>query len=355
MQFWSLPAHVAPDRAEVAEEMPGLAALERVQVELVGRRKLHPRLVALLRDRVFADRPELELRLFESGSDAVLDLAFLRELPMLRRLSIEIGGSLANLEALAALRQLRSLALAVPKGSAPDLLAHVPATVEAITLWPHDGASRLDLHPLERFTRLTSLDLTSYDGDLGAILPRLSRLRRLALRRIKGLRDATALSGLAQLRSLIVHGGGIVRLDAIDALALRYLELWGLAKLADVSVVSRLRVLEGLVLASLPRVAAFPDARRLRALRIVKLANMRALRDFSALRRAPALEELVYQKADHQRPADFVPVLENPHLRRGGFGFYKRADVAAMTALLAEHDIDGEVYMYPQVRGTLTA
>ena len=44
-------------------------------------------------------------------------------------------------------------------------------------------------------------------------------------------------------------------------------------------------------------------------------------------------------------------MLRNRKLKRGGFGFHKKADVEEMTELIEKAGIDGEVYMYPQVRG----
>ena len=41
----------------------------------------------------------------------------------------------------------------------------------------------------------------------------------------------------------------------------------------------------------------------------------------------------------------------NPRLQRAGFGFHKKDDVRRMTDLLAKSRVDGEVYMFPQVRG----
>ena len=131
----------------------------------------------------------------------------------------------------------------------------------------------------------------------------------------------------------------------------RYLRLWALPKLASLDFISRMTNPEGLSLDAMTTVTRFPDVRKLSRLRTIKLSGMTALRDISALQRAPALEEFVYPKISHHRPEDFLPVLQNRTLKRGGFGFHRKPDVALMTQLIERAGIDGEVYMYPQVRG----
>lgn len=114
---------------------------------------------------------------------------------------------------------------------------------------------------------------------------------------------------------------------------------------------SKLGSLELLDLETMSAVARLPDLSQLRALRFVRLAAMKSLHDLAALEHAPALEELVFQKAEAQRPDDFVPLLRNRVLKRAGLGFSKKADVARATELAAEHGADVEVYLYPQFRG----
>lgn len=94
---------------------------------------------------------------------------------------------------------------------------------------------------------------------------------------------------------------------------------------------------------------AFPETKKLKRLRAVQIASMKRLRDFRALARA--LEEFVIQNAEHQRPDDFAPLLRCKTLKRAGFGFFKKADVARMTELCAAHRVDGKIYRYPQLRG----
>lgn len=129
------------------------------------------------------------------------------------------------------------------------------------------------------------------------------------------------------------------------------LHLSSLPKLRALDPIGQMSALEVLLLQALNEVRALPDMTKLRRLRAVRLASMKKLRDFSALARAPALEEVVLQNAEHQKPDDLAPVLAAKKLVRAGFGFWKRADVARMTALADARNIDVEVFRYPQLRG----
>lgn len=351
-EVWNLDAHRPLSTRELRERVAGRDALDCIQISMSVRSRPGAALIATLREQFFAIRPELELRMY--GADK-LDLGFLEELPMLQHVALEARGELSTLQRLAGLRELRRVYLELPRTVPADVLAHLSRTVEELAVHAHDGTpSNVELEVLAELPRLTVLSLGSYDRGLAAVLPRLRRLKKLHLRSIKRLGNLDAIAGLTRLRSLIVQLGSFAELDVLRGMPkLSYLQLWRIAKLRDVEFLSEMRGLRGLFLETLNRVARFPDARRLVQLRIVKLAAMKALRDLSALQHAPALQELVFQKADHQRPEDFLPVLRNRTLKRGGFGFDRRADVARMKALLAEHEIDGEVFMYPEIRGRM--
>ncbi len=348
--FWSLEADAAPPPDDVALNLRRLGSLSRIQLKQTTRPKIDAAVVRMIKERVLPVRPDIRLRVF---GGARLDLSFLESLPHLQRLRIEVHERLDNVTALTGLKGLTELDLSLPISVESNLLTHLPSTLKSLALRPDAGkASRLELEPLLQMKALTSLEIEAYELKLGVILPGLESLQRLSLRSIKNLSSLSAVAGLARLQSVRMLLCSTHNLDALLELPkLRHLVLWRLAKLGGVELISKLQALEALSLETLPSVKAFPVAKHLGELRVVKLAAMKNMRDFSALRHAPALEEFVFQSADQQRPEDFVPVLRNSHLRRGGFGFQKRGDVREMTELLAKHRIDGEVFKYPQVRG----
>jgi hypothetical protein len=329
--------------------------LDRIQIEgrSTGTTRPSTEMVRALRERFFDHRPALGLRLYHCDK---IDLSFLEDLPMLERITIEASGAIENPQALGHLRCLRAATLELPKKAPKDILTHLPPSLEELSLAPHDRASAdIDLSRLPLFPRLSSLHIDAYERDVAVLLPALQGLQRLAVRSAKKLASLEPLGDLCNLHALALHQlGAVGDLSPLGSLShLRSLELWRLPKVGDLSVLSKLGSLEVLSLETMPGVETLPDLTQLHALRFMKLAAMKNLRNFTALERAPALEEIVFQKAEHQRPEDFVPVLRNRSLRRAGLGFHKKADVARMLELAAAHGIDAEVYMYPQFRGQL--
>ncbi len=353
LQFWSLSATRPVDPQELAEHAEKRDRLDRIQIEgrSTGTTRPSSEMVRSLRERFFEQRPGLALRLYHCDK---IDLSFLEDLPMLERLTVQASGAIENPQALGHLRNLKAVAFELPKKAPKDILTHLASSLEELSLTPYDRASAdVDLSRLPLFPRLSSLHLDAYERDLPELLPALGGLRRLALRSAKKLVSLEPLGDLCNLHMLALQQLGVVGdLSPLGSLSrLRSLQLWRLPKIDDLSVVSKLVGLELLDLETMNAVTSLPDLTQLRALRFVKLAAMKNLRDFTALERAPALEELVFQKAEHQRPEDFVPALRNRSLQRAGLGFHKKADVARMTELATAHGVDAEVYMYPQLRG----
>ncbi len=352
-QFWSVSVTRALNPQELTQYAAKRDRLERVQIEgrTAGATRPSPEMVHALREHFFRHRPDLELRIYHCDK---IDLSFLEELPMLERLTVEASGLIENPQALGLLPNLRVAAFELPKKAPKDLLDHLPPGLEELSLTPYDRTSAdIDLARLPLFSRLSSLRLDAYERDLPALLPALQGLRQLGLRSAKKLKSLEPLAGLRDLRRLALQQlGAVADLAPLASLSrLRLLQLWRLPKVDDLSVVSKLGSLELLDLETMSAVARLPDLSQLRALRFVRLAAMKSLHDLAALEHAPALEELVFQKAAPLRPDDFVPLLRNRALKRAGLGFSKKADVARATELAAEHGADVEVYLYPQFRG----
>jgi hypothetical protein len=350
-RFINVEASAPLKGKKLAELVAAVPTLDCVQIEQSERARLPPGLIATLAEHVFGKRPEIQLRIYMGDE---LDLSFLADLPMLQNLQLEVSTRIDNVAALASCKGLKALTLTLPKSTDPNLLAHVATTVEELNVGPDSSAfGPLDLLPLARLQRLRRLRLHGYEQQLATVLASLPRLQVLSLRAMSRLDTVESLGSLSALHSVTMQRCGFANLDVLTHLPkLRYLQLWWMQKLASIDFVSRLVALEGLFFETLGNVKAFPNLTALRKLQVVKLATMAALRDFSAFEKAPRLQEFVFQRADRQRPTDFEPVLRNKALKRGGFGFHKKIDVQTMTALLAKHRIDGEVYMYPQLRGS---
>ena len=64
-----------------------------------------------------------------------------------------------------------------------------------------------------------------------------------------------------------------------------------------------------------------PDLSKLTRLRRLSLENMKGLRDVSAIRQVPALEEFIHVAAQNIRPEQYRDLLDNPTLRELLIGF----------------------------------
>lgn len=349
--YWSISSDPGIDEKDLAYFGEHAADLDCIQFwQMTGSAsRLDKSMLATLRTRFFDQHPRIRFRVY-GGTD--LDLSFLEELPMLERLSISASDSIRDPQLLSRCSRLKSLDLELPKALQPDILRHVPAQVTELSVAPQFKKQPLDLEPISRLNALRSLTLVEYDKGLPDVLSQLRGLHKLHLRSITSMRDLEPLRELSELRSVTIQLGRISRMETLTALPqLRYLQLWRISKLASVDFIRHLRALEYLFLETLNSVSSFPETVEMTKLRLVKLAAMKHLRDFTALEQAPALEEFVFQKADHQRPDDFLPVLRNKGLQRAGFGFGKKADVAAMKTIAEQHAVDCEVYPYPEIRG----
>lgn len=350
--YWTISSNTGIDEQDLAHFSERIDQLSRIQFwqRTDADAKINKGVLSSLRTRFFNTHPHIPFRVY-GGTD--LDLSFLEELPMLERLSISVSDSIHNPQFLLGLTRLKHLDLELPKVVQPDILRHIPASVVGLTVAPQGKKQMLDLEPVAGRKQLMALTLVEYDKGLSAMLPTLSGLRKLHLRSIGARKDLDAIEALSELRSVTLQLGSTYELGALAKLPkLRYLQLWRIAKLTSADFIGQLRWLEYLFLETLNSVSRFPETRDLSKLRLVKLAAMKGLRDFATLEQAPALEEFVFQKADHQRPEDFLPVLRNKTIQRAGFGFGRKADVTAMKTIADQHGVDCEVYPYPEIRSS---
>jgi hypothetical protein len=239
----------------------------------------------LLSDRDFArlaewlrQYPRMTLRAY--GSNEIRDLEFLRFFPFVRRFTAD--ALWAGLESLEGLR-------------------HLPVELELLGLGR--TKRRLDLGVLDRFSRLGTLLLEGHTKNI-EVLSRLTSLEDLTLRSIT-LPDLSLLLPLQQLRSLAIKLGSTKDLSLLPRVGrLRYLELWLIRGLVDISSVGKLPHLRYLFLQALRRVERLPDLSEAHALERVHLDTMKGVGDLRALTTAPALREVVLVSMSHLQPED---------------------------------------------------
>lgn len=272
----------------------------------------------LLDEVFFARRPEVELRVY-GFHGARCDLAFASGLRHVRRFAADCLMDATGVEHIAGIPELEALSLGVFSLQSFEFLREVPPGLQSLSL----GGTRSkkpSLEPLARFTGLRRLFIEGHRKGV-EVVAGLKELEDVTFRSLTtpGL---TFLRPLTRLRSLDLKLGGTTDLSAISGMAsIKYLELWQILGLEDVSVAGQLPGLQHLFLQSLRRVASLPELRAARSLRRVTLETMHGLRDLAPLEHAPALEELLLYDAGPLAPDDLVPALRNGALKRVAIGF----------------------------------
>jgi hypothetical protein len=255
----------------------------------------------------FGAYPDMTLRAYGSYDGSIRDLEFLRFFPSLRRFAADaMWSSLGSL----------------------DGLRHLPPSVEELVIgWTK---ARLDLSILAGFGELRILFL---EGQMKGIdvISGLRSIEDLTLRSIT-LPDLSLLIPLDRLLSLDLKLGGTKDLRLLPRLErLRYLELWLIKGLSDITPVGELRELRSLFLQALKQVESLPDLSRAANLHRVHLETMKGLRDLRPLATAPALEEVVLIDMRHLKVDDLRPLLGLPRLKAvsPGLGSLRKNEAAA--------------------------
>jgi hypothetical protein len=256
---------------------------------------------------LMAEHPRVAL--YVGGSDSVGDLEFLSHFPWLTSFTADVF----TLESFEGLR-------------------HLSGDLEYLSLGA-TRSSKPSLAPLEGLTGLRQVVLEGHERDFEAV-GSLSRLERLTLRSYT-LPDLESLTGLDALWSLDLKLGGTTHLAALPRIGrLKYLELWMIRGLSDLSVLTELTELQYLFLQALVNVKALPSLAPLTRLRRVQLYTMKGLTDLTPVSEAPALEELVAVAMQHLEPEAFECFVGHPTLRAASAGLGSDRKNRAVASLL---------------------
>ena len=195
-----------------------------------------------------------------------------------------------------------------------DGLAFASADLQSLGI----GATKSKRHSLsflERFRKLRTLQLEGQTKDID-VVGRLNKLGQLDLRSIT-LPDLSVLTPLKSLLSLSIKLGGTRNLELLARIGrLRYLELWRILGLSDVSAVAGVKTLQFLFLEALKNVKQLPSFAPLKKLRRVHLESMKGITDLRAVAAAPALEELFLGSMSSLKVEAIKPFRRHPALRR---------------------------------------
>jgi len=275
----------------------------------------------LLNQNLFAQRSDIELRVYGFYA-SVCDLSFMSRMSNVRRFSADCLLEATGIEHISALANLEALSIGIYSLDNFDFLERIPSGITSLSL-EATKSKKPRLAILSRFRSLRQLYIEGQQRDI-EVISELLELEDLTLRSIT-TPTLDYIANLPQLSSLDIKLGGTKNLSAIAGKeSIKYLELWQIRGLDDISVVSSLTNLQFLFLQALKNVNGIPDLSKLAKLRRLHLDNMKGLRDVSAIFRAPALEEFIHISARNIAPESYRELMSMPNLKRVLVGFCSR-------------------------------
>lgn len=262
---------------------------------------------------VFAHRPDVSLRVY-GHYFSECDLSYLIEVPSVRMLSVDCLHNASGIEVVTQLKNLELLGVRIFSLQNFDFLNEVSPRLKKLLL--HSTKSkkpRIDM--LGRFEGLEYLYLEGQQKGIESI-SKLRNLKEIVLRSIS-TPNLEFLRSNSELWSVDIKLGGIKNFDALQSLpSLKYLELWQIRGLSDLSFISKLNTLQNLFIQSLRQVTELPDLSNLTNLRRIYLENLNGLKHLDSLENAPSLEEFALSSARNLEPRDLIPVLNCDALKR---------------------------------------
>jgi hypothetical protein len=268
--------------------------------------------IDILEEYVFSQRPDIDLRIYGHYRDEC-DLNFLKRLPSLRKLSADCLRNAKGIEVVKELKNLETLGVGIFELNNFDFLNEINPNLKQLYL--HQTRSKKPrIDAIARFVELEVLYLESQSKGIESINS-LKKLQKITLRSIS-TPNLNYLNALEQLWSVDIKLGGIKDFQALKSLPdLKYLELWQVRELSDISFISDLPSLQNLFIQSLPNVEELPSLDKLLKLRRINLENLKGLKKLDALRTAPSLTEFIYVMAQNQEPENLLPALKNTNVK----------------------------------------
>ena len=266
-----------------------------------------------LQEYIFNVRPETTLRVYGHYSSEC-DLSFLKKFPSIKGFSADCLMNAKNVECINYLTNLEQLGIGIYKLTSLDFIKENSSNLKQLEI----GATFSKKPSLDFLSKFIGLEDLYIEGQANGInhITELKNLQKIVLRSVT-VSNLDFLLNSKNLWSVDIKLGGIKNFSALTKLPhLKFLELWQINKLADISFISELKELQNLFIQSLRNVEALPRLDRNIKLRRIYLENLKGLKDLIALKYAPALEEFCYVLAQNQQPKDLTPVLENQNVKK---------------------------------------
>jgi hypothetical protein len=292
---------------------------ERIQVHLY-KLNLTEKGWKKLNDKIFKINPNIRLRLY---SGVELDLSFLKNLPDLEILSIELHTIQNGLE-IGKLKKLKSLTL-ISNQNDFSFFNDVNIPLENLFLGTNEAKNaKNDLLPILKFKNLKSLRINRYWKNLEKIVTELSELEELFLRSISGLKDINFIADKQKLQKLQLNSCGVNNYEPLRNLKnLKAFGLWKPTKLENLNFVSELTGLQYLFLQTVNNPTKFPNIDNLKKLKRVVLYSVKSVSDFTTLVNVKHLKEFGFYDIQEQKPEDFLPIIENKSIEKIYLWYFK--------------------------------
>lgn len=268
--------------------------------------------IDLLEKIVFSKRPDISLRVYGHYGENC-DLSFIKKIPSLRKFSADCLMDANGIEVVTELNNLEELGVGIYNLDNFDFLENINTNLKELYL-QKTKSKKPNISCISRFTELKYLYLEGQQKGIESV-NELKKLEKIILRSIS-TKNLDFLSNLNELWSVDVKLGGIQNFDALTTLPkLKYLELWQVRNLSDLTFISKLVKLQNLFIQSLKQLDKLPDFKNLNSLKRISLENLKGLNNLDSLKDVPNLEEFIYVLAENQEPENLIPVLENKNLK----------------------------------------
>lgn len=314
----------------------------RVQVHLY-KLKLTGKGWEKLNDRIFKVNPKIRLRLY-SGTE--LDLKFLKHLPDLENLSLELHTIKNGIE-ISNLKKLKQLRI-VSNQNDFSFLSNLESPLENLFLATDESKyAKTDISVILKFIQLKSLTIWRYNKNLEQIVTGLPELEELVLRSVSGIKDLNFIADKQNLKKLQLNSCGISDYEPLKKLKnLIALGLWKPTKLQTLDFVSELTNLQYLFLQTVNNPTKFPNIQNLKKLKRVVLYSVKSISDFSSLSNTKQLKEFAFYDIQGQKPEDFMTIIANKSIEKVYLWYFKSGLRNETEQLLGENGRQNEYINY---------
>ena len=315
---------------------------ERVQVHLY-KLNLTDNGWKKLNDKIFKIKPNIRLRLY---SGTKLDLKFLKNLPDLENLSLELH-TVQNGAEIGHLKKLKNFSF-VSNQTDFSFLNNLESPLETLFIATDESKhSKSDISVILKFKQLKSLRIWRYNKNLEQIITGLPELEELVLRSVSGLKNINFIAEKQTLKKLQLNSCGIDNYEPIKKLkTLKALGLWKPTKLESLDFISELTDLQYLFLQTVNNPTNFPKIDNLNKLKRVVLYSVKSISDFSSLSKATQLKEFAFYDIQGQKPEDFLPIITNNSIKKVYLWYFKSGLRSEAEQLLEKNGRQNEYVNY---------